>query len=548
MRELNNFTRITLDSQTKSRCAATTVTPVTENAARREYHKTLTIRVAFKRDSCIVRANPLIIQGGMGVGISHWHLAATVSSLGALGVVAGTALDQVLSRRLQDGDPGGHMRRGLNLFPVPEIAERVWNTYYIPGGKSKDAGYQKLTMHTREGTRQLYELCIVANFVEVILAREGHRNPVGINYLEKVQMPHLPSIYGAMLAGVDYVLMGAGIPLKIPAVLDHFANHEEATYPLSVSGALEGDNTAMTFAPASYIDRELPPLLRPKFLAIIASNTLATTMLKRASGKVDGFVVEGPIAGGHNAPPRGKLQLDSAGEPIYGERDCVDLPKMRELGVPFWLAGGYGTPEKLQEAIVAGAAGIQVGTPFAFCEESGLREDYKRALLQQVSEGRALVVTDPLASPTGFPFKVVRLTGTNSEPDAYHSRPRICDLGYLQEAYRTPEGVIDYRCPGEPLTLFIAKGGKPENTIGRKCVCNGLMANIGLGQLRAGKHEEQGLITAGDALTGINRFLAPGQTSYHAADVVNILMGRDTRPEATLYNITNIEPLPHSHA
>ncbi len=61
---------------------------------------------------------------------------------------------------------------------------------------------------------------MVSNFVEVFLAREDHTNPVGINFLEKVQMPHLASIYGAMLAGVGYVLMGAGIPLHIPGVLD----------------------------------------------------------------------------------------------------------------------------------------------------------------------------------------------------------------------------------------------------------------------------------------------------------------------------------------
>jgi NAD(P)H-dependent flavin oxidoreductase YrpB (nitropropane dioxygenase family) len=71
-------------------------------------------------------------------------------------------------------------------------------------------------MHARDSPRELQELCLVANFVEVTLAREGHRHPVGINYLEKIQPPHLPSLYGARLAGVGYVLMGAGIPLKVP--------------------------------------------------------------------------------------------------------------------------------------------------------------------------------------------------------------------------------------------------------------------------------------------------------------------------------------------
>jgi nitronate monooxygenase len=230
------------------------------------------------------------------------------------------------------------------------------------------------------------------------------------------------------------------------------------------------------------------------------------------------------VAGGHNAPPRGKLQLDDAGEPVYGERDVVDLAKMRELGVPFWLAGGYATPEKLREALAAGAAGIQVGTAFAFCEESALREDYKRALLENAVTGRARVFTDPLASPTGFPFKVAQLEGTLSDPEVYRERPRVCDLGYLREFIRTAEGGIDYRCPGEPLTTYVSKGGKEENAPGRKCLCNALLANIGMAQVRSGKHVEPGLITAGDDLAGIGRFLAPGQLSYHAADVVGTLM------------------------
>jgi nitronate monooxygenase len=163
---------------------------------------------------------PTIIQGGMGAGVSNWRLARAVSQLGHLGVVSGTALDQILARRLQDGDSGGHMRLGLSRFPVQEIAERILHEYYIPGGKPDRTPYKKLPLHDQNGPREREELCVVANFVEVFLARQGHDNPVGINYLEKIQIPHLPSLYGAMLAGVGYVLMGAGIPVKIPGVLD----------------------------------------------------------------------------------------------------------------------------------------------------------------------------------------------------------------------------------------------------------------------------------------------------------------------------------------
>src|SRR5260370_21607127 len=425
------------------------------------------------------------------------------------------------------------MRRGLDHFPIPEIAERIWQTYYIAGGKTERAPYKALPSHSKDAPRELQELCVAANFVEVFLAREGHDYPVGINYLEKVQLPHLPSIYGAMLAGVGYILMGAGVPLKIPGVLERFANHEPATYLLQVSGAQEDDDRTMVFAPKELCTaeegRELPPLSRPKFLAIIASNTLATTMLKKADGAVDGFVIEGWTAGGHNAPPRGKLQLDEVGEAIFGARDQVDLEKISALGVPFRMAGGYGWPEKLAEALAAGATGVQVGTAFAFCTESGLRDDYKQALVAKAVSVDARVFTDSVASPTNFPFKVAQLEGTVSEPEIYSARPRICDLGYLREAYRTPEGAIDYRCSAEPVTVYVSNGGKAESTVGRKCLCNALMANIGHPQARNGKFVEYGMVTSGNALNGTKRFLQPGASTYAAADAVrNLLLGFDS--------------------
>ncbi|MGZ4664992.1 MAG: hypothetical protein ACXV5Q_08115, partial [Frankiaceae bacterium] len=65
-----------------------------------------------------------------GAAISSWQLLArSVAHEGALGVVSGTALDVVYARRLQDGDPGGHVRWALAQFPVPRIAERVLTAY-----------------------------------------------------------------------------------------------------------------------------------------------------------------------------------------------------------------------------------------------------------------------------------------------------------------------------------------------------------------------------------------------------------------------------------
>jgi nitronate monooxygenase len=473
---------------------------------------------------------PRIIQGGMGVGVSNWRLAQAVSRRGQLGVVSGTALDSLFVRRLAEGDTGGHMRRGLDAFPFQEMAKRVWKEYFVPGGKAPDAPYPLLPLHQKNASRKLVELCIVSNFVEVFLAREGHKNPVGINYLEKVQMPHLYSIYGAMLAGVGYVLMGAGIPLHIPGVLDAFAAQRPAEYRLQVTGASVDADMHMRFDPAEFAEGPLPVLTRPKFLAIVSSNTLAATMLRRASGRVDGLVIEGPTAGGHNAPPRGKMQLTENGEPVYGERDRANIADLRTLGVPFWLAGGYGSPERLREAVEQGAAGVQVGTAFAFSRESGMRPDLKQRLIQEAIAGTAEVFTDPLASPTGFPFKVAQLAGTSSATETYEQRTRVCDLGYLREPYVDTSGKIAYRCSAEPVGNYVAKGGSPEETSGRKCLCNALLANIGHAQVRElseGKLvEEPALITVGDDLNKVVQFLAAGETSYSASDVIERLLSQ----------------------
>ena len=475
---------------------------------------------------------PRIIQGGMGVGVSNWRLANAVSKLGQLGVVSGTALDSLFVRRLADGDPGGHMRRGLDAFPFPEMAKRIWDEYHIPGGKAVGVPYPLLPMHQRRDLRKVVELCIVSNFVEVYLAREGHKNPVGINFLEKVQMPHLSSIYGAMLAGVGYVLMGAGIPLHIPGVLDALAAQHPSEYHLAVTGAAQGQDRAMNFDPSDYAEGPLPLLHRPRFLAIVSSNTLATSMLRRANGRVDGFIVESPTAGGHNAPPRGKLLLNANGEPIYGERDMVDFAAMRSLGVPFWLAGGYGNPQKVREALDQGAAGVQVGTAFAFTAESGLRPDLKNSLLAQAATGTGEVFTDPLASPTGFPFKVALLQGSYSDPEVAAARTRICDIGLLRESYATPDGKIGYRCSAEPVENYVAKGGKIEETVGRKCLCNALMANVGYQQTRKDGSIEPALVTIGDDLNTVAQFVAPGATSYSAADVVASLLSLSAEKSA----------------
>jgi nitronate monooxygenase len=468
---------------------------------------------------------PMIVQGGMGVGVSNWKLARAVALLGQLGVVSGTALENVMARRLQLGDRDGAMRWALERFPGKGIAQRILKRYFIDGGKPEGIPFKNVPMFSLNPPQELLELTVAANFAEVFLAKENHKERVGINYLEKIQLPTLPSLYGALLAGVDYVFMGAGIPRAIPAILDKLVSRQEVALKINVQGASSEDDFHATFDPKIIM---IPPgrqLKRPKFIAIVSSEVLAITLAKKSTGRVDGFVIEGPTAGGHNAPPRGPLRLNEKGEPVYGPKDKVDEAAFRKLGLPFWLAGSYADPKKLKEALAQGAAGIQVGTVFAYCEESGLDETIKRKVFEKALRGSLEVFTDPVASPTGFPFKVVQLEGTLSEKEEYEARPRICDLGYLRTVFKRKDGSVGYRCPGEPVSSYLQKEGKEEDTKGKKCVCNGLMAGIGLAQEQEDGYKEKPLVTSGDDLSRIVTFLKGDKLSYSAADVLRYLLG-----------------------
>ncbi|HSJ70081.1 MAG TPA: nitronate monooxygenase [Acidimicrobiia bacterium] len=467
---------------------------------------------------------PTIIQGGMGAAVSDWRLAHAVSSYGQLGVVSGTALDAILARRLQIGDPGGHMRRGLAAFPFPGVAQRILDKYFVEGGKEVDERFKTKPMVSHRTSEATEELIVAANFVEVFLAKEGHQNPVGINFLEKIQVPTLPSLYGAMLAKVDYILMGAGIPKAIPGLLDRLAEGLDVEMKIDVKGTTEKGDPFVRFSPARIARDMLDRLPRPKFLAIVSSHVLARMLATKSSGEVDGFVVELPVAGGHNAPPRAKGEFNELGEPIYGERDVPDLEAIAELGKPFWLAGGYGEPSQVTAALELGAAGVQVGTAFAYCNESGFTREVKDEVIERSRAGTVSVFTDAIASPTGFPFKVVQLEDTISSETMYEKRERVCDLGYLRHAYEQENGSTGWRCPSEPVDDYLKKGGAIEDTVGRKCLCNSLVANVGMPQIQKNGEIEPMLITSGDDAAAVARFAPHGSTSYSAADVLDYLL------------------------
>jgi nitronate monooxygenase len=466
------------------------------------------------------RKSPWLIQGGMGIAISGWPLARAVAQLGQLGVVSGTAIDSVFARRLQDNGVDGTLQEILDHFPDQLVVQDVLHRF-ASRKREPSAPYRNLPMPSHRGALPSQDLLVLSSFVEVALAKRGHDGLVGINLLTKVQIPTMATLYGALLADVDYVMMGAGVPTHIPGLLEQLVQGNDVELALSVSGSTTGDTTPiLRFDPSRYSPSYV--LRQPKFVAIVSSHVLATALVRRSNGPVDGFVVERPIAGGHNAPPRGAIVLGTDGGPAYGERDEVNFEVLRNLNVPFWIGGGVTSPNKVREAFELGATGVQVGTLFAYCQESGMDPHLREGIVAINRTRNIQVTTSMVASSTGYPFKVASIPGTIADPDLYAARERKCDLGYLREAYLRENGTVGYRCAAEPVLNYERKGGQTDATTGSTCLCNGLMATCGLGQVRSNGYREPPIVTSGDLLNDI-RLLAGDRTSYSARDVVEYL-------------------------
>lgn len=450
----------------------------------------------------------------MGIAISSWKLARAVASRGQLGVVSGTAIDRVIACRLQEGDKDGAIRQAARNFPDQGLAARVLQRWFKAEGLERPGAYKPVPLFNISPSKPLLELATFASFCEVWLAKHKATGPVGINLLEKIQAPTLPVLYGALLAGVDTVLMGAGIPRDIPGLMDQLRQHETCDLRLNVEN---GDDVAIPFDP-SIVQAELPTLDRPQFLAIVSSHVLAMSLAR--SGGVDGFVVEGPIAGGHNAGPRG-WKVESGEDPVYGPKDEVNLDRIKSLGLPFWLAGGQDDPHSIKEAEALGANGIQVGTAFAFCSDSGMEPTLRRRAIAYALSEDVETQTEGRGSPTGYPFKTLNLNGTEGGRDASERERQSCNHGYLRTAFQKEDGSIGWRCAAEPEADYVRKGGKAEDCAGRRCLCNGLLATAGYPHAMKTGGIEYPLITSG-IMRDLPRFLK-GKSDYSADDVLDEL-------------------------
>ena len=118
-----------------------------------------------------------IIQGGMGVAVSDYRLARATGRTAA-GMFSGTAIAEMLSRRLQDGDLTGEMREALATFPNQAIADRAIRMYFQENGTRPDdqrLWYRQQPMfnHNTKQTSIAADMAVLGAYAETYAAKKA---------------------------------------------------------------------------------------------------------------------------------------------------------------------------------------------------------------------------------------------------------------------------------------------------------------------------------------------------------------------------------------
>jgi len=180
----------------------------------------------------------------------------------------------------------------------------------------------------------------------------------------------------AMEEGVDLIISGAGLPLKIPEIVLK-------------------DKTAEN---------------RTKFLPIVSSAKAASLIFRYWSNHFgvipDGVVVEGPAAGGHLGFKKPQLSnpeytLDKI---VLQVVDTL-MPLEEKFGkkLPVIAAGGIYTGEDMYNIMKQGARGVQIATRLVPTDECDASLAFKEAYIHSSKED--LIVID---SPVGLPGRAIK--------------------------------------------------------------------------------------------------------------------------------------------
>ena len=261
-----------------------------------------------------------IIQGGMGVGISLSGLASAVANEGGIGVISAVGLGALKGKISKETD-------------IEALREEI----------------QKSKILT-DGILGLNIMVALTNFDDLVTT--------------------------ALEEKIDILFFGAGLPLKMPAMMDRDFMQETKT----------------------------------KFAVIVSSvravNVIFKTWARKFSSVPDAVVVEGPKAGGHLG-----FSIEQIEDEDYQLENLV--PEIKEAiapwskkfnkEIPLIAGGGIYTGGDIYDIMKLGADAVQMGTRFVTTNECDASDEFKQSYIDATKDDITII-----KSPVGLPGRALK--------------------------------------------------------------------------------------------------------------------------------------------
>lgn len=216
---------------------------------------------------------------------------------------------------------------------------------------------------------------------ELRRAREKTQGVLGVNIMV-VLTNFADMVRASIKEGADIIFSGAGLPLDLPKYLTEDAKTK--LVPIVSSGR--------------------------------AARILCKKWLARFNYLPDGFVVEGPKAGGHLGFKPEELADDNfAVEKLV--TDVIEAVRPYEekhrTRIPVIAAGGVYTGSDICQMMKLGVSGVQMGTRFVATHECDADIRFKQAFIDAKEEDLEII-----KSPVGMPGRVIKSSFTQDIKEA----------------------------------------------------------------------------------------------------------------------------------
>ena len=200
------------------------------------------------------------------------------------------------------------------------------------------------------------------------------------------------------------------LPLLYPQISEHIRVIQQYKVPIVITSA--GNPTTYT--------QQL------KNMGCIVFHVVANTKfaLKALEAGVDGLIVEGTEAGGHN----GREEMTT----------LTLFPEIRKLTQkPVVAAGGIGSGKAMFALLAMGADGVQVGSRFAVSAESSAHINYKNAVIQSQMGDTVLTLKEIT------PVRLLKNQFYQQVAQAYQNNQSVEEIKQLLGKGRAKKGIFE---------------------------------------------------------------------------------------------------------